>query len=131
MPEKKIPRVGVAVFVFRSKEVLLGKRKGSHGTGMWAPPGGHLEFYETLEACGLRELAEETGLIARSIKTVGWSNDILDAEKHYITFYTVVDNFEGSLQLLEPHKCEEWRWFAKGQLPSPLFPTVKAFFLNC
>ena len=37
--EKVKPRVGVGVFVFNGGKVLLGKRKGAHGAGDWAPTG--------------------------------------------------------------------------------------------
>ena len=126
--EKAKPRVGVGVFVFKEGKVLLGKRKGAHGAGDWAPPGGHLEFGESVEECATRELAEETGLTALSVQTGMWSNDVIDRSKHYITFFAVVDQFEGEPQLLEPNKCEEWQWFAIGALPSPLFPPAVAFF---
>ena len=123
------PRVGVGVFVFNNEgKVLLGKRKGAHGTGEWAPPGGNLEFSESIEDCAVRELAEETGLQALSVKTGIWSNDVINGSKHYITLFAVVDQFEGELQLLEPNKCEEWQWFSTDALPSPLFPTAIAFF---
>lgn len=126
--EKIRPRVGVGVCVFKEGKVLLGKRKGAHGAGEWAPPGGHLEFGESVEDCATRELMEETGLKALSVQTGIWSNDVIDGSKHYITLFAVVDQFEGEPQLLEPNKCEEWRWFAADVPPSPLFPPAIAFF---
>ena len=56
------PRVGVGVFVLRDGLVLLGLRRGAHGAGTWALPGGHLEFGEAVEHCAAREVHEETGL---------------------------------------------------------------------
>lgn len=119
------PRVGVAVIVLKEGCVLLGKRKNAHGEGLWAPPGGHLEGGETMEQCAERELAEETGLTALSLKVGPWRSDVIEG-KHYITFFVFVDRIEGELQLLEPHKCEGWQWFSSEKgLPSPLFPTVE------
>ena len=57
-----------------------------------------------------------------------WSNDVIDGNKHYITFFAVVDQFEGEPQLLELNKCEEWQWFSINALPAPLFPPAIAFF---
>ncbi len=129
--EKIRPRVGVGVYVFKEGKVLLGKRKGAHGADQWACPGGHLEFGESLEDCANRELAEETGLKALSVKDGGWSSNVIDGSKHYITLFAVVEKFEGEPQLLEPHKCEEWQWFSIDALPSPLFPPANSFFMQC
>lgn len=50
--KKEYPGVGVAVIVFKVTSnnvyVLLGKRKGNHGTGLWAAPGGKVEPNENL-----------------------------------------------------------------------------------
>ena len=118
------PKVGVGVILVKEGKVLLGKRKGAHGAGYWSTPGGHLEFGETVEECASRELSEETGLKALSIKLGPWVNNVIDEDKHYITIFVFVDQFEGILELLEPNKCEGWEWVESDKLPSPLFPTI-------
>lgn len=120
------PRVGVGIVVVQEGKVLLGRRKGAHGAGEWSLAGGHLEFGESVEACAKRELAEETGLNALSIELGPWTNDILEADKHYITIFVFIPHFEGQLQLLEPHKCEGWHWFEWNALPTPLFLPVQS-----
>lgn len=123
---KERPKVGVGVVVIKNNLILLGKRKGSHGAGAWSFAGGHLEFGEDVEACAVRELAEETGLKAVSLYTGPWVNDVIDGNKHYITLFVFVNEFEGDVQLLEPQKCEGWHWFESNALPYPLFPPVES-----
>ncbi|KAJ1025995.1 hypothetical protein NDA18_003655 [Ustilago nuda] len=69
-----IPRVGVAVFVINEKgHVLVGKRKGSHGAGTLALPGGHLELHESFQDCAARQVYQETGLILEPPHTLAQS----------------------------------------------------------
>lgn len=92
---------------------------------MWAPPGGHLEFGETVEECAKRELLEETGLIATSTRLGPWVENMMDSgKKHYITLLVFVDAFEGTPALLEPDKCAGWEWFTWDALPEPLFDSI-------
>ena len=121
------PKVGIGVAVMREGKFLLGKRKSAHGEGNWAFPGGHLEYGETPEACAKRELEEETGLKACSLKIGPWINNIFENGEQYITLVFLVEQFEGEPQLLEPNKCEGWSWFAPDDFPSPLFPPVRSF----
>lgn len=126
--ERMHPRVGVGVIVQKDGKVLLGPRKGSHGSSKWAPPGGHLEFGESVEECARRELLEETGLNAISCTLGPWVENVMEnGRKHYITVYVIVDQFEGEPLLLEPDKCEVWQWVAWDQLPSPLFDSLASF----
>jgi 8-oxo-dGTP diphosphatase len=123
----KIPLVGVGVAVVKNGMVLLGKRKKTHGSGHWGFPGGHLEFGESVEACAQRELSEETGLKALSVRLGSWTSDLIEPAKHYITILTFVDHFEGEPKLVEPHKCEGWEWFSWEELPRPLFTPIESF----
>ena len=118
------PRVDVGVIVVKEGKILLGKRKGAHGSGCYSPPGGDLEFKETVETCAKRELDEETGLIPLSIQLGSWTQDVIDEQKHYISLFALITEFEGEPQLLEPHKCEGWDWYLWDELPMPLFPPL-------
>lgn len=122
--ESRRPLIGVVVM--RNDQILLGKRKGSHAAGTWAFPGGHLEFGESVEDCARREVLEETGLKVLSLELGPWVANIIDEQKHYVTLFAYVNDFEGELQLLEPDKCEGWHWFSPKELPRPLFPSIES-----
>lgn len=128
MSDNKTVKVGVGAWIFNQKgQVLLGKRLSKHGTGTWAPPGGHLEFGETPEQCASRELFEETGLKIPSVKFeyFALTNDIFtNEEKHYVTIHCRAkydDSIANFIDVKEKDKCETWEWFDLKKLPSPLF----------
>mmetsp|Transcript_13468 Transcript_13468/g.40094 ORF Transcript_13468/g.40094 Transcript_13468/m.40094 type:complete len:155 (+) Transcript_13468:194-658(+) len=129
-PKKKAKRekvgCGVGVLSVCSGAVLLGRRKGAHGAGSWALPGGWLEVGEEFAECAARELEEETGLSAAGeLRTIPFvSNNANMDGVHSVTVFVRAD-FEGerpSPQNREPDKCHEWRWCpVAGELPTPLF----------
>lgn len=113
-------RVGVGVFILQSSlstdsnpSFLIGKRKGSHGAGTFALPGGHLEFGESIEDCAIREVLEETKLEVTTPTFLTATNDIMTAEgKHYITMFVCCarKDEQREAEVLEPEKCEGWKW---------------------
>jgi|SRR3989344_6500705 len=126
METESRPKIGVGVIVRKNGKVLMGKRKGSHGEGSWALPGGHLEFGESIEACILREIAEEVGIQIKNIRRGIFTNDIFSKEnKHYVTLFMTADYASGEAQILEPEKCEKWDWFEWDNLPKPLFLPIE------
>ena len=46
MDKGQVPRVGVSCIIIKDNKILVGQRKGEHGGGSWAPPGGKLDFNE-------------------------------------------------------------------------------------
>ncbi len=120
-------KVGVGVLILRDGKVLLGERKGSHGEGTWALPGGHLEFGETITECAAREVLEETGLSIKNIGHAGFTTDIFsDLEKQYVTLFAIAHNPIGDPETLEPNKCAGWHWFSWDTLPRPLFAPLES-----
>lgn len=132
MTEIKRPLVGVGVIIYRGNKILLGKRKNSHGTGHWSPPGGHLEFGESFDQCARREVQEETGLSLEQISVLAVTNDFFEeSSKHYVTVLVAARYIDGEPQTLEPEKCEGWDWFEIDNLPTPLFlPLANALQQN-
>ena len=53
------------------------RRAGPPHEGKWTLPGGHLEFGESLENAAVRETSEETGLLIRVTKLVGFKNVVI------------------------------------------------------
>ncbi len=120
------PLVGIAAIVTQNKKVLLGKRKGAHGAGCWAFPGGHLEFNESIEGCAAREVYEETGLFVKNCRYAACTNDIFkDNNKHYVTLFVVCEYESGKPEIKEPDICDAWKWFSWNQFPAPLFLSLK------
>lgn len=119
--------IGIGVIIENeNREILLGKRKNAHGAGTWGPPGGHLNPHESPFDCAIRETQEETGLLISDLEQGPWSSDIFENNKHYITLFVYTKRYTGTLEILEPHKCEKWDWFSLDKLPSPLFKTVES-----
>lgn len=121
------PRIGVAILLKDNNKILLGYRKSESGKNTWGLPGGKLDFNEEPINCAIRELKEETNLDVNSndLKFIGFSNTVFDNETHYITLIYETNKFYGELKIVEPDKCEEWKWF--DNLPDNLFLPFKNF----
>jgi 8-oxo-dGTP diphosphatase len=109
------PKVGIGVFLVDPKEekFLFGRRTDN---SLLAQPGGWLEFGESLEECGSRELFEECGLKIsheriKHIKTLNCFNPKDDYHNVAIYLYAEINEEEKSkVKNMEPHKCEDWMW---------------------
>ncbi|KAK2595648.1 hypothetical protein QQS21_006619 [Conoideocrella luteorostrata] len=110
----KHTRVGAAVVISNNRgQFLFGKRKGSHGAGTWALPGGHIDHGESTFQCAVREVEEETGLKVKAVKPLVVTNDLWETlGRHYITIFVLAELVDPDAKptIMEPNKCEEWKW---------------------
>lgn len=111
--------------IFKEGKVLLQQRKGSHGEGEYAFPGGHLEYMESFESCARRETAEECGVDIKNIRFQFLANVTKYAPKHYVHIGLLADWAGGDPRVLEPDKSELWDWYDLDDLPQPLFEMCK------
>jgi len=113
-------KVGCEVFIINSDQLLLGLRKNSYGAGTWALPGGHLEFGEKLVDAAKRELKEELDINASKLEIVAITDDPKD-DGHYIHVSFILKDYLGGFKLMEPDRCEEWKYFSFKALPEEIF----------
>jgi 8-oxo-dGTP diphosphatase len=121
---KSVVRVGVGVVVkdpAKPQSVFCGIRKGSHGAGMLALPGGHLEMMERWEDCASREVLEECNLRLQTPIFGHVTNDPMPSEnKHYVTIFMMAKcDASDPPQVpenMEPEKCEGWNSYSWEQL---------------
>jgi 8-oxo-dGTP diphosphatase len=131
-------RVGVGVVVAtESGAIYAGYRKGSHGAGTLALPGGHLEVYESWEECARRAVMEEMNVELHSVEFLHVTNDPMpDEDKHYVTIFMMARLKDPITEPenMEPDKCEGWNGYdwdtfksllATGDLFGPLARLVR------
>ena len=119
------PLVGIGVMILKDGKILLHQRKGSHGAGEWAFPGGHLEHMESFEECARRETTEEVGIEIQNIQFQCIANIRSYAPKHYVYIGFTADWKSGEPKTMEPEKsASDWAWYNIDNLPTPLFKTI-------
>jgi len=64
-------------------QLLLVQRGHDPGKGLWAVPGGKVEFGEPMREAARREVAEETGLDVR-VGDVVWVGEFLEDDHHIV-----------------------------------------------
>ena len=65
------PKVAAVTIIVRDGKVLLIRRAGDPGCGLWSVPGGYVDRGEVVEEAAAREVLEETGLMVNIDGLVG------------------------------------------------------------
>jgi 8-oxo-dGTP diphosphatase len=119
------PIVGIGILIFNDKgQVLIHKRKSSHGEGEYAGLGGHLEYGESFEDCAKREVMEEAGIEIEDIRFLCLAH-VIYPPKHFIDIGLTAKIKSGQIpKIMEPDKSSEQGWFDIDDIPTPLFANM-------
>lgn len=113
-------KIGCEIFIRKGDQILLGKRINCFGAGTWALPGGHLEFNEKLVDAVCREAKEELGadISPCELKMVSVVDDFkTGGTTHYVHISFELREPQFTPVIMEPDRCEEWRYFPLDELP--------------
>ena len=77
------PPLAALAVVLRGGDLLLVMRRNPPDAELWGFPGGHVERGETIGACAVRELVEETGVRAEPGPLLGLI-EVMRAEHHFV-----------------------------------------------
>jgi 8-oxo-dGTP diphosphatase len=131
-PER--PIVAVLAVVLRGDQVLIVQRAQQPNAGRWGFPGGVLELGETVAEGAMRELREETGVVA---EPAGWLN-IHDAisrdDEGRVQFHYTLIAVRGVWQSGEGVAADDaaaCAWTTRDEIVAgkyPTFPTLLPLF---
>ena len=100
--------LSAATYVERDGKILLLKRAGGEGSGLWWIPGGGVERHERPEDAARRELLEETGLEpSGDLSVIGvFPQHAYGQETYCVTYACACD--ESEVVVSDEHTAHRW-----------------------
>lgn len=123
--------VAVHLFFFKNEHILLLRRYNTgFSDGQYSVVAGHIDGGETIKQAAIREAKEEAGAEIKEadIEIIGVMHRKSDEER--IDFFAVVHHWEGTIQNMEPHKCDELSFYPLSGLPNNMIPYVRKAIHN-
>src|SRR6478609_9547079 len=87
-------RVRVCGLCWNGDKLLMVKHKSLTANGFWAPPGGGIDFNQTIEETLQREFLEETGLLVR-LGAFRFGCEFIQSPLHAIELFYNIDQSQG------------------------------------
>lgn len=112
-------KVVAKVAAFKDGKFLMGKR---HDNGKWTTPGGHIEPGESVHAGAHRELGEETGLSAESMKHLE-TRDVKGGKVRVHAFRADVSG-ESPHEFDPDGEFSELRWLDPAAMPAEVMKNL-------
>lgn len=120
------PILAVSVAVWSEAQILLVQRGRAPNKGLWALPGGKVEFGETLAGAAIREMREETG-VEIIPKNLFFIQDILTEGLHYSLHCVAAIASGGSLAAADDAADANWVTEVElSQMETELVPDLRS-----
>jgi 8-oxo-dGTP diphosphatase / 2-hydroxy-dATP diphosphatase len=103
------------LFVRKGNDILLGMKKRGFGVGRFNGFGGKIEKGETVEQAAIRELEEESGIVANSLKRVGYLVFTMCHSKKLMKVH-VFETYDYSGKEIETDEMKP-EWFSIENIP--------------
>ncbi len=101
------PVLGAIAVLLHENRVLLVQRGKNPDKGLWGFPGGHVEWGETASQAAVRELAEETGIIAHPVGYLT-NVDVILPGAHYLLAATLCTYVSGTPVAADDAMAADW-----------------------
>jgi len=132
--EDKLIRIRACLAVIHEGRILLVPYYDTDaGPIQWNLPGGKVEFGESIQLCAIRELKEETGIIANIVRLLDVSEVIIPERPWHSITISYLGEFAGGELKSEAghsHGQKYTQWFSVEQLRQvkyhPVSPINKA-----
>lgn len=131
-PER--PLIGVMAVVLRGSRVLVVRRGRAPMAGRWGFPGGLLELGESVAEGAMRELKEETGVVAEPAGTLDVVDSIDRDEAGRVRYHYALVAVRGLWKEGEGtpgDDAEEVAWLSRAEIAGralPVAPALLALF---
>ena len=111
-------KVAVHLILANDDDEILMLRRFNTGykDGEYGLVSGHVEEGENLKSAMIREASEEAGITLSSgdLEIVGV---IPSLSNNYVYFFLRAVTWSGNVRNMEPHKCDDMRWFDLHAIP--------------
>lgn len=123
------PIVGVLAVVLRGERALVVRRANPPLAGRWGFPGGVLELGETVAEGAMRELAEETGVIADAAGTLTVIDTIDHDDQGRVRYHYTLVAIRGIWRVgngAPGDDADEVAWLSHAEIVEGGLPTAPA-----
>jgi len=128
MPKERFKLIPTShlILLKYNKILLLRRFNTGYEDGNYSVVAGHLDGNETFIQAMVREAKEEADINIKpeDLKVVHVMHRKVPNEER-IDFFIMSNKWRGEPKIMEPHKCDDLRWFELDNLPDNIIPYVK------
>lgn len=104
----KNPAPVVSLVIVCGDQVLLGKRAGNPGKGLWGTPSGYIEYEDDFLTTAIREAKEETGLDVEIKSILNIISSFVSEKYHFLVIYLLAEVLGGELTAGDDLEAVAW-----------------------